>query len=48
LLFRAFRVIKPGLILLDPGVWELQETASYHVLLDGERSSSERPGFLIE
>jgi hypothetical protein len=35
-------------MLLDPGVWDLQETASYNVLLDGERSSSECPGFLIE
>jgi hypothetical protein len=34
----AFRVVKQELVPLDPGVWELRDTAAYDVCLDGPRS----------
>jgi hypothetical protein len=42
----AFRLVKPELMPVDPGVWELHDVAAYNVLLDCERSTCECPGFL--
>jgi hypothetical protein len=42
----AFRLIKQELLPVDPGVWELHDTARYDVCLNGEQSSCECKGFL--
>jgi hypothetical protein len=41
----AFLLTKQEHVPIDPGVWELRDTARYHVNLDGERSSCECLGF---
>jgi hypothetical protein len=42
----AFRLIKQELLPVDPGVWELHDTARYDVCLNGPQSSCECKGFL--
>ena len=42
----AFRLIKQELLPVEPGVWELHDTARYDVCLNGPQSSCECKGFL--
>ena len=42
----AYRLIKQELLPIDPGVWELHDTARYDVCLNGQQSSCECKGFL--
>jgi hypothetical protein len=42
----AFRLIKQELLPIDPGVWELHDTARYNVCVNGEQSTCECVGFL--
>jgi hypothetical protein len=42
----AFRLIKQELLPVDPGVWELEDTARYHVNLNGPQSPCECLGYL--
>ena len=41
----AFRLVKQELIPVDPGVWELKDTARYNVNLNGQQSTCECLGF---
>jgi hypothetical protein len=42
----AFRLIKQELLPVEPGVWELHDTARYDVCLNGQQTSCECKGFL--
>ena len=42
----AFRLIKQELLPVEPGVWELEDTACYNVNLNGPQSTCECLGFL--
>jgi hypothetical protein len=42
----AFRLVKKELLPIDPGVWELHDTARYDVNLNGLQSTCECKGFL--
>jgi hypothetical protein len=42
----AYRVVKQELVPIDPGVWELQDAATYHVCLNGPQSTCECMDFL--
>jgi hypothetical protein len=40
----AFRLVKQELLPIDPGVWELHDTARYNVCQNGEQSTCDCPG----
>jgi hypothetical protein len=44
----AFRLIKQELLPVDPGVWELEDTARYNVNLNGPQSACECLGGVQE
>jgi hypothetical protein len=39
----AFRLVKQEHLPIDPGVWELHDTARYNVCLNGEQSTCDCP-----
>jgi hypothetical protein len=41
----AFRLIKQELMPVEPGMWELKDTARYNVNLNGQQSTCECLGF---
>lgn len=42
----AFHLVKQELLPVDPGVWELHDTARYDLCLNGPQSTCECKGFL--